>query len=57
MIVLNKYVYINHKTDKVIFIVRANDILEADKLFEEAIEYNVGKHVCIGCEITFKGGD
>jgi len=54
---LNKYVYTDHKTEKIIFIVRAKDILEADKLFEKAIGYKVSKHNYIGCEITFKGGD
>lgn len=54
---MNKYIYTDHKIEKVIFIVKANDILKADKLFEKAIEYNVSKHAHIGCEITFKGGD
>ena len=54
---MNKYVYTDHKINKIILIVRAKDILEADKLFEKALNYNVSKHNYIGCEIIFKGGD
>ena len=48
---MNEYVYTNHKTEEIIFTTEANDILEADKAFQDVLGYNVAKHNYIGCQI------
>lgn len=55
---MNEYIYTNHKTEEVIFIIKAKDILQADKTFKGVLGYDVSKHNYIGCKIKFnKGGD
>jgi len=48
---MSEYIYTNHKTEEAIFSTKADDILKADKLFQEVLRYNVSKHNYIGCEI------
>jgi len=52
-IVMNKYIYTDHRIEKVIFTTKADNILKADKLFKNALGYDVSKHNYIGCEIIF----
>ena len=51
---MNEYIYTNHKAEEVIFVTEADDILKADKLFQDVLGYNVVKHNYIGCEIIFE---
>jgi len=48
---MNEYIYIDHKTEEIIFTTKANDILKADKLFQDVLGYNVSKHNYVGCQI------
>lgn len=48
---MSEYIYTNHKTEEAIFSTKADDILKADKLFQDVLGYNVSKHNYIGCRI------
>ena len=47
--VMNTYVYTDHKTKKVVFQVKANNILDADKEFEKQTGINPVKTPHVSC--------
>jgi len=46
---MNTYVYTDHKTKKVVFQVKANNILDADKEFEKQTGINPVKTPHVSC--------
>lgn len=47
---MNKYVYTDNSKKEIVFVCEAENILEADKLYEETTGFNVVKQSYIGCE-------
>lgn len=48
---MKTYIYKDYKTNKIVFQCQANNILEADKLYEAATGHNIVKQPYIGCYI------